>query len=162
MGTYDNVLGIGHITLTVADIDAAMAFYRDVFGLEVILSFKATADTPVAPQEYADIMDDWARPAPDMVIFERIGGVNISLVAFSGQSIAGSPAAKLDRLGYTHLAVEVQDVDAFVAHLASLGLTPAGPGYIRDPDGNLIQYEASGVSERIAEMYRDAQASRTD
>ena len=82
-------------------------------------------------------------------------GVALSLIAFPGDPVAGKPAEKLDRLGYSHLAFEVSDPDAFLARLASLGVKPVAAGWIQDPDGNLLQIQEPGHAARLRQYFSE-------
>ena len=90
-----------------------------------------------------------------MVVFERVGGVSLSLVTHPGDRVLGEPASKLDRLGYTHLAFDVRDLGAFTQRLRRLGVHPIAPGFYRDPEGNIIQVQEAGHADRIHQMYRE-------
>jgi catechol 2,3-dioxygenase-like lactoylglutathione lyase family enzyme len=93
------------------------------------------------------------------VIFERVGGVSLSLSSHPGDTLAGEAARKLDRVGYTHLAFDVRNLEAFVARMRSLGVEPVAPGFFRDPEGNLVQIQESGHADRIHQLYRDRYAT---
>jgi hypothetical protein len=93
-----------------------------------------------------------------MVVFERVGGVSLSLVTHPGDDLLGEPAAKLDRLGYTHLAFDVRDLGAFTNKLRQRGVDAIAPGFYQDPEGNIIQVQEAGHADRIHQMYRDRYA----
>lgn len=130
---------IGHVHLTVADLDRSLAFYRDVLGFEIT-----------------------SRYGPDAV-FLSAGGYHhhIGLNTWAGR---GAPAPPRGTTGLYHfailypsraaLAVAVQrvlDHGVRIDGAADHGVSEAV--YLRDPDGN-------GV-----ELYRDreeAEWPRTD
>lgn len=115
-----------HTALHVADLDAAVAFYRDVFGLPEI----------AAPGD------------PAVIRWLSLGGDDqIHLIDFDGDVPPTDKAV--------HLALAVTDLDAFVAHLDRLGVAysdwPGAAGvvslrpdgvrqvYVQDPDGYWVE-----------------------
>jgi catechol 2,3-dioxygenase-like lactoylglutathione lyase family enzyme len=158
-------VAVDHVTITVADMDRAKDFYSDVVGLRVITDVTVEGETTYggfAVQdgevvELGQASDGTAYDRPHavrrMVVFERIGGVSLSLITHPGDELLGEPAVKLDRLGYTHLAFDVRDLAGFVARMRSRGVEPVAPGFFQDPEGNLIQFQEVGHADRIHELY---------
>ena len=160
-------VAVDHVTITVADMDRAKHFYSEIVGLRVITDVTVEGQTSYggfAVQEgevveVAPASDGTAYDRPHavrrMVVFERIGGVSLSLITHPGDRLLGEPATKLDRLGYTHLAFDVKDLDAFVARMRARGAEPVAPGFFQDPEGNLMQFQESGHADRIHQLYRE-------
>ncbi len=126
------------ITLAVADLERALAFYREGLGL-------ATAG--VVGTEFAG---DGERPAGDVVMFHLDGNVILALyprteLAKDAEIPLGTPQSGEFSLG--HLVATRQDVDALLAQAEAAGATLTGPahdrpwgiysGYFRDLDGHL-------------------------
>ncbi len=122
------VVGISEIVLWVADKERALAFYRDLLGLEVI-------SPPTLPNVFLKVAEGHAG-IPQMIVL-----------------VPKSEAVKAKPSGYQlhHLALEVPE-DAFTAQHAALvaaGFTPR-PGkhpvlasrtmYVDDPDGNEVEF----------------------
>jgi len=123
---------IDHVAITVADVDATLAFYRDVFGAEVL---------------YEDL---W-RAGKIPVVLLQVGGSRLSV---HDASAPAKPHARLPTPGSVDLCFRW---DASVAEaealLARHGIPveegpvarPAADGelgqsvYFRDPDGNLLE-----------------------
>ncbi len=124
---------IGHVHLTVTDLDRALAFYRDVLGFEVT-----------------------ARYGPDAV-FVSAGGYHhhIGLNTWAGR---GAPRPAPGSTGLYHFAILFADRAALAAAVRRVldhgvpleGASDHGVSeavYLRDPDGNGI------------ELYRDRPAN---
>lgn len=171
MEVQSDFVAVDHMTITVQDVDTVKHFYSELLGLRVITdvtvdgwtTFGGFAINDGEVVELGTSSDGTVYDAPHakrrMVIFERIGGVSLTLVSHPGDELGGAPADKLDRLGYTHLAFDVRDLDAFVARMRSLGVEPVAPGFFRDPEGNLVQIQESGHADRIHELYRQRYAT---
>jgi catechol 2,3-dioxygenase-like lactoylglutathione lyase family enzyme len=166
-------LSVDHITITVQDMNRAKYFYADLFGLRVLTDVTVEGFTTYGgfAIENGEVVEvaaasggtpyDSPHGKRRMIVFERIGGVSLSLVSHPGDELRGPPADKLDRLGYTHLAFDVRDLEAFVARMHSLGVDPVAPGFFQDPEGNLIQVQEAGHSDRIHQLYRERYATTT-
>lgn len=110
-----------HVALKVRDLEAALAFYRDLVGMRV----------------------EW-QPDPDNVYLTS-GRDNLALHRDVG---ADPRAGALDHLGF--FLPTPADVDAWAAWFQAHGLTPERPPrthrdgarsfYLRDPAGNLVQF----------------------
>lgn len=113
---------IHHVSLIVADTARALAFYRDLLGLEV---------EPERP--------DLGFPGAWL----RLGGQQIHLLELPNPDpVSGRPAhGGRDR----HLAVSVTDFDGLRARLETAGvaITLSRSGrralFCRDPDGNALE-----------------------
>jgi uncharacterized protein len=126
------------ITLAVADLDRALAFYRDGLGLQT---------RGVIGTEF--VGDDTA-PAGAIALFELRGGLIIALyprteLAKDANVALAPPTPGEFSLG--HLVSSKADVDALLSRAQAAGATltdqphdrPWGiySGYFRDPDGHL-------------------------
>ena len=121
---------INHVGLRVTDLEITRAFYESL-GFEFLVG-------PVGPEPVA--------------IMEHPSGVNINFI------LNANDPTKLNRLmdvpekhtGFTHIALEVLDLDKVKAQLGALGhaitggpiTTPEGASFlfIRDPDDNVIEF----------------------
>jgi uncharacterized protein len=126
------------ITLAVADLQRALAFYRDGLGL------------PSRGVIGTEWVGDDTTPAGAIAIVELRGGTLLSLyprseLAKDASIELGPPKAGEFSLG--HLVSSAADVDALLAQAQAAGATltdqphdrPWGiySGYFRDPDGHL-------------------------
>lgn len=133
---------VGHVGLTVTDLDASVAFYRDVVGFEPI------GRTEVAGEWFDTLThNDGARIDVAML---RMGGFVLQLVAY--RAGGGEPLRPAHhRPGSPHLSIEVDDLDERHARIRALGThdpTPVvdvmGAGirsfYVVDPDGVPVEF----------------------
>jgi catechol 2,3-dioxygenase-like lactoylglutathione lyase family enzyme len=124
-----------HVGITVADLDAATAWYRAAFGLEEEFSFE------LAQHELRG------------VVLRGAAGYRIELLERSGSQpglTAPDPITAALTRGYGHMAFEVDEVDTVFAELLKAGaserMSPRPspqPGsrmaFVADPEGNLIE-----------------------
>jgi catechol 2,3-dioxygenase-like lactoylglutathione lyase family enzyme len=163
--------GLDHIGMTVPDVDAAVAFYIDAFGGQVLYRM-GPLDSREMPRS---ARGDWTScfiDVPDAKV--RFVGVRIaeSLVLEIYQyerpaAAMATPPRNSDPGGH-HLAIRVNDVDAAARHLESKGCTamegpivvPGGPllgsrsWYLKDPWGNyfeLTEYERMAFMDEPSE-----------
>ncbi len=124
--------GAHHVGLSVADLAAMIAFYRDALGFGVEVAFELPGGR--------------ARGA----MLRRPDGTGLELLCHAdsaGDAPADPPTAMLAR-GYGHWALAVTDVSACHAALLDAGArevwSPRAPAtgamsYLADPEGNLIE-----------------------
>ncbi len=129
---------IGVITLAVADLHRALAFYRDGLGL----SSRGVIGT--------EFLGDDVTPAGAIVMFELSGGLILALYPRTELAKDASIAFEAPTSGefsIGHLVASKADVDALLSQAQAAGATltdqahdrPWGiySGYFRDPDGHL-------------------------
>ncbi|ATW02319.1 VOC family protein [Sphingopyxis sp. BSNA05] len=135
------IKGVHHIAIGVPDIEAGLAFYRDVIGFELDWRSDIPSD------------NDKAGAAVGLPGFEArmamLKGPNISLELW--QYSRPEPRDRRSNpadLGYPHMALAVEDIEAEHARLSEAGMTFVGPPvdfgqqkaiYGRDPFGNVIE-----------------------
>ncbi len=121
---------INHVGLRVRDLEVTRAFY-DKLGFEFIVG-------PIGPEPVA--------------IMEHPSGVNINFI-LNASSDASDVNLLMDvtakHTGYTHMALEITDVEAVRQQLSDHGIAitetvemPDGMVlmFVRDPDGNVIEF----------------------
>ena len=124
-GALDARVRIGHVHLKVADLDRALAFYRDVLGFEVTQRIGAQA------------------------AFLSAGGYHHHIGLNTWESRGGPPPAR-DATGLYHVAVLYPDRAALadaLRRLVEAGVPLDGAAdhgvsealYLRDPDGNGVE-----------------------
>ena len=123
--TIDPGTKIGHVHLTVANLDRALAFYRDVLGFEVTTRYGREA------------------------VFLSAGGYHhhVALNTWAGE---GAPAPAPGTTGLYHFAILYPDRKALATALKKVldnGIVLEGASdhgvseaiYLRDPDGNGVE-----------------------
>lgn len=112
-------LRIGQIAVTVADVDKALAFYRDILGLEFLFA-----------------------PHPN-IAFLQAGDQRLMLTTPQGAGEVGKNSIlyfEVDGIesafdSLVELGAQVEREPAFAAQMADHELWL---GFLRDPDGNLV------------------------
>lgn len=103
---------LGFVSVHVADLDRARDFYHGVLGLRVLRELPEEDET-----------------------FYDLGGTPLSVHVDADGSCGRAPG------GATGFYLQVEDVDAWRAHLAAKGVRVHGEGRtisVEDPDGNEI------------------------
>ena len=121
---------IDHMELLTAAPERAVSFYTETLGFRI----RERQRIPQTPRGPLDL------------VYLELGGTTLELMCYPEAKEISARAP--DRLGWQCLALEVEDMDAALAHLKSRGVDPAwGPmkrpeyarAEIRDPDGNPIE-----------------------
>lgn len=128
---------LNHVGITVTDLDASLAFYRDVVGFEMTLRTRATGEwfDTLTRNDSADIE----------IVMLQLDDFTLQLVQYHASGGATLPLAH-HNVGNPHLCIEVDDVDARHEKISASGMhdpTPLvdimGTGirsfYVHDPDG---------------------------
>ena len=127
--TMKQITGINHVGLRVRSLETARAFYEQL-GFEFIVG-------PIGPEPVAVMLHP--------------SGVNINFI-LNTTSDASASNVLMDlpekHTGFTHIALEIDDIEAVQQQLAARGITitetvelPDGTVFffVRDPDGNVIE-----------------------
>jgi len=130
----DQIIRINHVGLRVRSLELAKSFYEK-------LGFNFIAG-PIGPEPVA--------------IMEHPTGININFILNASND--ASPGNVLmdvpeKHTGFTHIALEITDKKAVELHLKEVGIPitetvelPDGTAFffIRDPDGNVIEFHRPG------------------
>jgi catechol 2,3-dioxygenase-like lactoylglutathione lyase family enzyme len=140
------IVGLNHVAVSTADIDALAKWYEDMFGFTVLWRGGWEAGN-AANDAIVGLKDSAAK-----VAFIRAGNLFLELFQYTNPiGVAGDPNRPVSDHGYTHFCVEVKDIDVEHRRLAGRGMrfhappTPGGPTsplracYGRDPEGNVIE-----------------------
>jgi len=141
------IRGVHHVAISTPNLERIVAFYRDVIGAEVVYEG--------GWQRGSDVIDGIVglKNSEAKQAMLKLG--NAYLEFFEYVSPAGDPKNPkygVNDHGYTHFALDVQDIDAEYERLSLGGMTfncppPNFPGgairatYGRDPDGNVIEIQ---------------------
>jgi predicted enzyme related to lactoylglutathione lyase len=119
------ITGIEHFAVVTTDVEKAAKFYKEVLG------FKETHRLETAHS--------------GTIIFISLGGTELEL--FGGGEITPKPAGR--KVGYTHIALTVNDIDADYDRIRKHGVeftmkpTSVESGmriaFFADPDGNTLE-----------------------
>ncbi len=124
------IIGINHIGIRVTNLEQARKFYGDL-GFEFLAG-------PMGPEPVA--------------IMEHPSGVNINFILNADSGIADNILMDVSERhpGYTHMALDVNDINAVQATIENLGIEiTEGPMtlpdggimlFIRDQDKNVIEF----------------------
>lgn len=140
--TLPGVIGVHHIGVSVPDLDKAREFYLHILG----------AVEEVAPLEWAD------NPFIDSVVglkgsaarqfFCRLGNVQIEVFEYSAPKQAPlKPARGVNEYGYTHFAIQVEDIAAVHERIVAAGLPVHTPPALEaiTTDGNGVKHGYTGT-----------------
>ncbi len=109
------LVGSEHVGLTVPDLDAAVAFFVDIIGCELVFDGGPSGRAP-------DLMRSNLNVHPDSELkycFVRCRcGVNFELFEYASPDQNETPPKNSD-IGGHHIAFYVDDIDAAVAYLKS-------------------------------------------
>ena len=142
-----DITGIHHFSIGCSDADRSIAFYRDLFGMEVI------ADREVESGGFVEQVTGVAG-AHVRIVHLRGHGLHFELIEYlapRGEQRAREP----NHAGSAHLCFIASDLDAACRKLSEHGVrlrTKGGPVtviggpndggkgvYVEDPDGNAVE-----------------------
>lgn len=147
---------VDHVSWTVPDLEAALAFYRDALGAEELFRMGPmdAADMPVGTDGRDWMASHVGVPGARMtlVMLKLSDNLNFQLVQYDKPDDRRQDVPRNCDRGGHHLAFKVADVDAACAWLVSHGCTPMevieitdGPLagkknlYIQDPFGHQLE-----------------------
>lgn len=134
--------GIVHVGISVSDIERSIAFYRDLFGMEVIVNKRFSGEVH---ENIIGLPGTHGRVA----ILKR-GSLQLELFEFENPKPRPmDPNRPACDHGITHFCVQVTDIEGEYARLRAAGVRfhcqpqyyqgKAIATYGRDPDGNLFE-----------------------
>ena len=140
------VIATNHTSFTVSDIDRSLAFFRDALGFEV------TSKGPRSPSLIQAITG--VEGAEVLIAYVRGPGHSIELIEYIKPETRNSVRPQPCATGFSHIAYDVDDIDAAIAAAVSHDVKPIGVvttidqgpnrgsrvAYLRDPDGIAIEF----------------------
>ena len=132
-----------HIAIVCSDLERSQAFYREVFGMDVVVDYGASE-----PYEKRDRLLALQNVSSRAVLLGN-DYLRIELIEFASPRDESSSPPAINRMGLSHVAVQTEDIDGDFARLTRLGVPcnsePIDFGtvralYARDPDGNTIEW----------------------
>ncbi|MGI3170701.1 VOC family protein [Pseudooceanicola sp. C21-150M6] len=136
---HSHVRGVEHIGITVPDHDAALAFFQDAFGAEILFSHTDTAGGPIHGRDVGAKNGLPADRAMAKVSMLRLkNGPNIEI--FEIDRPEGQPGTDIVFLGISHFSVNVSDIgraaEAFRAAGGTMLSSPYDLGPPERAEGN--------------------------
>jgi catechol 2,3-dioxygenase-like lactoylglutathione lyase family enzyme len=141
------IISADHTGITVSDLDRSLAFWRDILGFE----FSHTAhQTGELAEEITGIPDAEIK----LAVLKVPGGHKIELLQYLAPSDRRLARLRPCDVGFVHVALLVNDLDAVLKNIADSGWKAAGKSqtlktgpnagkrvvYARDPDGTTIEF----------------------
>ena len=135
------IVGLHHVAIGVPDFEAALSFYCEAFGLEIVQRSEFSGENPLVERAIGV-----RQPGARMAML-RAANAHIELWQYTEPEPRDRRSDPND-YGYPHVAFEVQDIEAEHARLTAAGMTFVGPPvdfgessavYGRDPWGNVIE-----------------------
>jgi catechol 2,3-dioxygenase-like lactoylglutathione lyase family enzyme len=139
-------VSVSHVGLCVSDLARSMRFYCDGLGFAPGIRFDVGREFAATLEVDGDVEVTSQFVARD--------GLSIELLHYAQGAVHGTPSGSRNQLGFTHLSVIVDDVDAVAARLVEHGGTvvestrtriDAGNGatsdfvFVADPDGVRVE-----------------------
>ena len=122
------IKGIGHLALTVQDMEKSLHFYCDILGMKRAF----------------DIPDDNGEP---WIEYINVSSGQFIELFYGGQNKVPEPE---DAIGFNHICLEVEDIEEIARHLTGKGVAlDSAPKqgkdnnyqcWVKDPDGNRIEF----------------------
>ena len=138
------ITGFNHTSFTVADVETAVGFWRDVLGFECSL---------LAERRSAWVEAVTGVPGATIKVAHLHGyGHHMEFIEYLGHS-KERPTDLPARPGVGHVCLEVEDIQATerallaagatrlgaMTEIRDPGMTPCIAGYLRDPNGIIIE-----------------------
>ena len=142
------IRALSHIVLPVADLDAALAFYRDLLGMELI------GRRPSVTADYVAQQTGYDNVELNVASFRISPTCRQTMEVVQYMNHTGQQAAtETNRAGNSHLCLLVDDLKTAVRDLSTAGVVfqsdpveiTAGPNqgglviYLKDPDGYTLE-----------------------
>lgn len=141
------IKGIHHVTISTGNIEQLRQFYCDILGFELVMEYDWEPGTEMGSQADKII---GLKNTGTKVAMVKMGGFHVEFFEYSSPAPKPvDPEWRVCDHGYTHLCLEVDDIDAEYDRLSNAGMTFHGPPppfynglralYGQDPDGNIVE-----------------------
>jgi catechol 2,3-dioxygenase-like lactoylglutathione lyase family enzyme len=151
----DNV-SFCHLVIGVTDMDRALAFYRDVLGMEVVF------ETLISGEPF-DAALHATRKQEGRVVGGLLGGLMVELLSLGAKPAPDKPPRR-GITGIQNLSLSVIDLDDTHRRITAAGYTPDQEPFeiggvrmffVKDPDGTPVEFiELPGGVRSTYEMHR--------
>jgi catechol 2,3-dioxygenase-like lactoylglutathione lyase family enzyme len=148
-----------HLVVGVTDMDRALAFYRDVLGMEVVF------ETLISGEPFDAVLHA-TRKQEGRVVGGLLGGLMVELLSLGAKPAADQPARR-GITGIHNVSLSVTDLDDTHRRVTAAGYIPdqdpveiAGVRmfFVKDPDGTPVEFiELPNGARSTYEMHRGVQ-----
>jgi catechol 2,3-dioxygenase-like lactoylglutathione lyase family enzyme len=145
-----------HLVVGVSDMDRALAFYRDVLGMEVIFE-QLISGEPFDAALHAK------QKQQGRVVGGLLGGLMVELLSLGATPATDKPARR-GIIGIQNVSLSVTDLDDTHRRIREAGYQPEQEPFeisgvrmffVKDPDGTPVEFiELPGGARSTYEMYR--------
>jgi catechol 2,3-dioxygenase-like lactoylglutathione lyase family enzyme len=145
-----------HLVVGVTDMDRALAFYRDVIGMEVVF------ETLISGEPFDAVLHA-KRKQEGRVVGGLLGGLMVELLSL-GPRPAGEQLSRRSITGIHNVSLSVPDLDETHRRISAAGYTPEQEPFeiggvrmffVKDPDGTPVEFiELPGGARSTYEMHR--------
>ena len=141
------IRGIHHIGMNCRDMDRMKKFYCEAFGFEPVDEDGFSWPKGEETMDYiVDVKDSASRG-----VMLRAGTCYLELFEYSAPPARIAEPKRPNDPGYTHLSIDVTDIEADIAYLEKCGMTFGDrtfvdAGHVKtiygyDPEGNVIEVQ---------------------
>lgn len=150
-----NDVSFCHLVVGVTDMDRALAFYRDVLGMEVVF------ETLISGEPFDAVLHA-TRKQEGRVVGGLLGGLMIELLSLGVAPPDHKPRRAIT--GIHNLSLSVPDLDDAHRRITAAGYTPDQEPFeiggvrmffVKDPDGTPVEFiELPGGARSTYELHR--------
>ena len=155
-GSVLNDVSFCHLVVGVTDMDRALAFYRDVLGMEVVF------ETLISGEPFDAVLHA-TRKQEGRVVGGLLGGLMVELLSI-GANPPADDAARRTFAGIHNVSLSVVDLVDTHRRITAAGYTPDQEPFeiggvrmffVKDPDGTPVEFiELPGGVRSTYEMHR--------
>ena len=148
-----------HLVVGVSDMDRALAFYRDVLGMEVVFERLVSG-------EPFDAVLGAKHKHQGRVVGGLLGGLMVELLSLGAEPAADKPARR-GIIGIQNVSLSVTDLNDTHRRISGAGYQPEQEPFeiggvrmffVKDPDGTAVEFiELPNGARSTYEMYRGVQ-----
>ena len=145
-----------HLVVGVSDMDRALAFYRDMLGMDVVF------DTVISGEPFDAVLHT-SRKQEGRVVGGLLGGFMVELLSV-GANVKVDKPTRRSITGIHNVSLSVPDLDDTHRRIAEAGYTPDQEPFdiggvrmffVKDPDGTPVEFIGLPDGARSTyEMYR--------
>jgi catechol 2,3-dioxygenase-like lactoylglutathione lyase family enzyme len=145
-----------HLVVGVSDMDRALAFYRDVLGMEVIF------ETLISGEPFDAVLHA-KRKQEGRVVGGLLGGLMIELLSLGAKPATDKPGRR-GVIGIQNVSLSVTDLDDTHRRISDAGYSPDQDPFeiggvrmffVKDPDGTAVEFiELPNGARSTYEMHR--------